>query len=115
MSSEARYLSLRDLAYWQSRPTNKSTIGPGRRWAICNAQATGGGCASNNVGTRRQWLAAPVIPWGADASGDVLRKYTRCTACGNRGATMQHPTWGGNTVVFLPFPSTLPTHSPPGG
>jgi hypothetical protein len=51
-------------------------------------------------------LAAPVILWGTDAPGDVLRQCARCTACGHKGATMQHPTWGGNSVGFLPFPTS---------
>jgi hypothetical protein len=33
-------------------------------------------------------LAAPVILWGADAPSDKLRQCARCTACGNRGATL---------------------------
>jgi hypothetical protein len=41
----------------------------------------------------------------ANASSDVLRQRTRCTACGHRGATLQHPGWGGNDVGFLPFPN----------
>jgi len=48
--------------------------------------------------------AIPVIRWGADASSDVLRQRARCTACGHKGATLQHPGWGGADVGFLPFP-----------
>jgi len=40
---------------------------------------------------------------GADASSDVLRQRARCTACGDKGATLQHPSWGGADVGFLPF------------
>ena len=40
-------------------------------------------------------LAAPVIRWGANASSDVLRRRARCTACGHKGATLQHPGWAG--------------------
>ena len=49
--------------------------------------------------------AVPVIRWGADASSDVLRQRARCTACGRKGATLQHPGWGGADVGFLPFPT----------
>ena len=28
----------------------------------------------------------------------------RCTACAKKGATIQHPGWGGADVGFLPFP-----------
>ena len=49
-------------------------------------------------------LAAPVILWGADAPGDALRQGARCTACGNKGASLQHPGWGGSGLGFVPFP-----------
>jgi hypothetical protein len=39
------------------------------------------------------------------ASSDRLRERARCTSCGNKGATIQHPGWGGNDVGFLPFPT----------
>jgi hypothetical protein len=45
-----------------------------------------------------------VIRWGPNTSSDKLRRCARCTACGNKGATIQHPGWGGNDVGFLPFP-----------
>jgi hypothetical protein len=35
--------------------------------------------------------AVAVIRWGRDASSDVLREQARCTRCGNKGATIQHP------------------------
>jgi hypothetical protein len=41
-----------------------------------------------------------IIRWGPDASSDVLRQRARCTACGNLGATLQHPSWGGKTLGF---------------
>src|SRR5271167_1543407 len=48
--------------------------------------------------------AVPVIRWGADASSDVLRQRARCTACGRKGATLQHPGWAGEHIGFIPFP-----------
>ena len=48
--------------------------------------------------------AVPVIRWGANTSSDKLRQCARCTACGRKGATLQHPGWGGADVGFLPFP-----------
>jgi len=27
------------------------------------------------------------------------------TCCGSRGATIQHPGWGGNSIEFMPFPA----------
>ena len=47
----------------------------------------------------------PVIRWGAGTSSDVLRQRARCTACGHKGATIQHPGWGGADIGFLPFPA----------
>src|SRR6185312_17348562 len=35
--------------------------------------------------------AVAVIRWGRDASSAVLRKRARCTRCGHKGATVQHP------------------------
>jgi hypothetical protein len=37
-------------------------------------------------------------------SSDVLRERGRCTRCGHKGATIQHPGWGGADIGFLPFP-----------
>jgi hypothetical protein len=34
----------------------------------------------------------------------MLRERARCTACGSKGATLQHPSWGGNSIGFMPFP-----------
>jgi hypothetical protein len=45
-----------------------------------------------------------IIRWGPDTSSDKLRQSARCTACGSKGATIQHPGWGGAQVGFLPFP-----------
>jgi hypothetical protein len=25
-------------------------------------------------------------------------------ACGHKGAKLTHPTWGGNSIGFMPFP-----------
>jgi hypothetical protein len=50
-----------------------------------------------------------VIRWGPNTSNDKLRRCARCTACGNKGATIQHPGWGGNDVGFLPFPVEMVT------
>lgn len=50
-------------------------------------------------------LAPLVIRWGPDTSSDKLRRCARCTACGHKGATLQHPSWVDNVVGFQPFPS----------
>jgi len=37
-------------------------------------------------------------------SSDKLRQCSRCTVCGHRGVVVQHPSRGGNSLGFLPFP-----------
>jgi hypothetical protein len=64
--------------------------------------------------TERKWLAAPksktLSGWVGHPppknSSDKLRRCARCTACGHKGATIQHPGWGGD-VGFVPFPAHL--------
>ena len=46
-----------------------------------------------------------MIRWGSDASSDVLRRSARCSRCGMKGATLQHPSWMGSEVGFQPFPA----------
>jgi hypothetical protein len=55
--------------------------------------------------------AIPVIRWGPGASSDKLRRCARCTACGHKGATIQHPGWGGADIGFLPFPVVSPARN----
>lgn len=45
-----------------------------------------------------------MIRWGADASSDRLRHSARCTKCGHKGATLQHPSFAGKDMGFEPFP-----------
>jgi hypothetical protein len=49
--------------------------------------------------------AVAVIRWGRKTSSDRLRRCARYTACGHKGATIQHPGWGGADIGFLPFPA----------
>jgi hypothetical protein len=42
---------------------------------------------------------------GPNTPSDKLRQCARCTACGNKGATIQRPSWGGADIGFLPFPT----------
>jgi hypothetical protein len=44
--------------------------------------------------------------------GPVTR-CARCTACGHKGATLQHPGWGGSDIGFLPFPVHLLAYDKP--
>ena len=49
-------------------------------------------------------LVPLIIRWGADTSSDRLRERARCTKCGHRGATLQHPGWAVTHIGFQPFP-----------
>lgn len=49
-------------------------------------------------------LAPWIIRWGSDASSDVLRQCAKCGKCGHKRATLEHPSWGGSDVGFVPFP-----------
>jgi hypothetical protein len=58
-------------------------------------------------------LVPLIIRWGAETSSDRLRQSARCTQCGHKGATLQHPGWAGTHIGFQPFPvSSSPHHSP---
>ena len=39
------------------------------------------------------------------AQGDGPEVLCRCTKCRRKGATLQHPSWGGGGVGWLPFPT----------
>ena len=104
MSGERR--TLQNYAYWSSRKTHKSPPGPRPTlgelqrssswwWLYCERCPHYAPMA----------FAAPVILWGANAPSDKLRQCARCTGCGGKGATLKHPTWGGNNIGFLPFPT----------
>jgi hypothetical protein len=56
--------------------------------------------------------AVAVIRWGANTSSDRLRQRARCTKCGHKGATLQHPGWAGNHIGFQPFPTSVEPSSP---
>jgi hypothetical protein len=45
-----------------------------------------------------------IIRWGADTSSNMLRSSARCSHCGRKGASLQHPSWGGSTIGIQPFP-----------
>jgi hypothetical protein len=49
-------------------------------------------------------FAPLVIRWGENTSSDKLRRSARCTVCGTKGATLQHPSWTGEMIGFEPWP-----------
>jgi hypothetical protein len=34
----------------------------------------------------------------------MLRQYGRCSKCGRKGVTLQHPTWDGSDTGWAPMP-----------
>jgi hypothetical protein len=50
-------------------------------------------------------LAPFAIRWGLDADLALLRRRSRCAACGWIGATMTTPSWGGMDVGWVTFPA----------
>jgi hypothetical protein len=52
-------------------------------------------------------LVPLIIRWGANTSSDRLRQCARCTKCGHKGATLQHPGWAGTHIGFQPFPMSV--------
>src|SRR5689334_8740028 len=51
--------------------------------------------------------AVAVIRRGPGASSDKLPAGARCTRCGRKGATLEHPGWAGNHIGFYPFPAEI--------
>lgn len=49
-------------------------------------------------------LAAPIIRWGPQASSNVLRTRMRCSKCGAKNASLQHPGHVNAIVGTTPFP-----------
>ena len=106
MSGEPANFSGTDMARWlasrrryRSKPGRRATLGDLHRstpwlWLYCEQ------CQHHSPLA----CAVAVIRWGAAASSDVLRERARCTVCGKKGATLQHPSWEGEHVGFQPFP-----------
>jgi hypothetical protein len=63
-------------------------------------------CTSPRCTHRAPMALAPLmIRWGMDESTDMLRRSARCMVCGQKGATLQHPSWQGNDAGFGQFPA----------
>jgi hypothetical protein len=79
----------------------------GRRWASYSEQHLGSGFGASAASITRRLLAlSPSSCWGAEASSDKLRAGARCTSCGGKGSTLQHPGRAGNHIGFCPFPTS---------
>jgi hypothetical protein len=101
MSGERR--TLQNYAYWSSRKTHQSPAGPRPTLGALQRSSSWWWLYCEQLSALR---ADGVSGAGhSDAPGDVLRQCARCTVCGHKGATLQHPSWGGNGIGFLPFPA----------
>jgi hypothetical protein len=105
MSGEPNYLTLRDAAYWESRSRHRPPPGPrpnARRPSTIDA--LGLAVVRALPASRAVRVRASSHSLGADASSDMLRQRTRCTSCGSKGGTLQHPGWADTSTGFQPFP-----------
>jgi len=110
MSGEPNYLTLRDTAYWQFRRRYKSRLGPRPTLGDLQRSTPWVWLCCERCQHHAPFACAPaVIRWGANASSDMLRQRTRCTCCGGRGATVQHPGWADSNSGFQPFPVARPS------
>jgi hypothetical protein len=106
MSGEPSRFSGKDLERWlasrrryKSKPGPRATLGD-LQWATPWVWLWCERCHHRSPLA----CAVVVIRWGAGASSDVLRERARCMACGNKGATLQRPSWEGERLGFQPFP-----------
>lgn len=77
----------------------RSTMGGVRRhtqwvWVYCEVRGCGHSAAVP--------LAPLIIRWGAWATYDYMRRFFRCTRCGERRTRAVLPSWGGTHVGFVP-------------
>jgi hypothetical protein len=65
------------------------------------------------------WVPVALVPLiirrGANASSDRLRRSARCGNCRWKGATLQHPSWGGRETEWavLPAPDRCEQYADP--
>jgi hypothetical protein len=105
MSGEPANFSLKDAAYWRARRSYKSPPCPRPTRGELQREYSWAWLWCERCQHRAPFaFAAAVIRWGPGASSDRLRERVRCTGCGSKGATIQHPSWGGTGIGFLPFP-----------
>lgn len=107
MSGEPpNHILIRSFAYWDSRKRNR-TPRSNKRPTLGELQRSYPWCwlSCDRCQHYTPVAYAPfVIRWGADASSDLLRQRARCTACGHKGASLQHPSWMNGHVGFAMFP-----------
>jgi hypothetical protein len=117
MSGEPSHFNARTMARWlakRGRPHAKQPLGPRPTlaelqrshcwtWVYCEK------CLHHAP----MALVPLIIRWGADASSDQLRRRARCTKCGHKGATLQHPGWAGTHSAFSHSRSRSSPHRSP--
>ena len=113
MSGEPANFNARATARWlasRGRPrTKRRQLGPRPTLGDAACYAVGMDVVRTMSAPRAASVRSRGDPLGPEHFNDKLRRCARCTACGNKGATIQHPGWGGNDVSFLPFPVEMVT------
>jgi hypothetical protein len=105
MSGEPANFSLQEAAQWRAGRPRKSLPGPVPTLAELQRSMCWTWVWCQRCEHHAAMVFAPlVIRWGPDTSSDKLRHCARCTTCGWKGATLQHPSWVDRGVGFQPFP-----------
>jgi hypothetical protein len=111
MSGEPSNFSARAMARWlasRGRPSKRQSPGPRPTLADLQRSHCWTWVYCEKCSHRAPMALVPlIIRWGAEASSDRLRERARCTKCGHRGATLQHPGWAGTHIGFQPFPAPV--------
>jgi hypothetical protein len=110
MSGEPSNFNARAMARWlasRGRPHAKRQAAPGPRPTLGQLQRSH--CwtwlyCEKCLHHAPMALVPLMIRWGAETPSDQLRRCARCTKCGHKGATLQHPGWAGTHIGFQPFP-----------
>jgi hypothetical protein len=108
MSGEPSNFNARAMARWlasRGRPHAKLQL-PGPRPTLGQLHRSHWTwvCCEKCLHRAPMALVPLIIRWGAETSSDRLRQSARCTKCGYKGATLQHPGWAGTHIGFQPFP-----------
>ena len=110
MSGEPSNFNARAMARWlasRGRPHAKRQAAPGPRPTLGQLQRSH--CwtwlyCEKCLHQAPMALVPLMIRWGAETPSDQLRRCARCTKCGHKGATLQHPGWAGTHIGVQPFP-----------
>jgi hypothetical protein len=105
LSGEPANFTLQEAAQYRTQRLHKSPIGPVPTLADLQQSMCWCWIWCQRCEHHAPMAFAPlVIRWGPTTSSDKLRECARCTACGWKGASLQHPSWIDRGVSFQPFP-----------